>query len=336
VESGHIGGRKGSAGWRLPNKIIRIADKHKKFRRRERPRRKVYYEKDIFSIWHCRHGGGNIHPDRVDAGTGGDKTRRFSKESVMSKTTSLVIRAACLVIVGCFFFSYFVISCSGMEVNISGMEAAFGIDKGDITLDPEPLLLLIPAAALVVLLALRIPSAQKKEAEAKPVGRRLPVACGAFGLTMLSIAYNGAIGKIGEGMGSYVREVSSIFHTGFGFKASVFAFIVMAAMPFLDKFALNNKEDADGVGAGESKIPESKTDDCQKPAQPLFYEVTKETTLNDSLSLRPKTVRVLNAGEEVKVSNVLEKKELGGKWALVRTQSDDEGWCLLEALDKKE
>jgi hypothetical protein len=156
-----------------------------------------------------------------------------------SKTALLVIRVACLVIVGAFFFSYFVVSCSGVEVNISGMEAAFGIDKGEIPLEPTPFLLLIPTVALVVLLALSVPSVREKLKGVKSFDFTLSVAAGAFGLLLLFIAYNQSVGKVREEIGGYGRSLGSVYHTGLGFKASVAAFIVILAAPFADKWLLN-------------------------------------------------------------------------------------------------
>jgi hypothetical protein len=65
------------------------------------------------------------------------------------------------------------------------------------------------------------------------------------------------------------------------------------------------------------------------------YGVIKEIPLNDSLSVNPKTIRILKRGEKVAVNNILERNNLGrnsGIWALVKTQHNDEGWCLFEAL----
>lgn len=160
----------------------------------------------------------------------------------MNKISLLIVRIVCLGVVACFFSTYFVISCSGLKVNISGMEAAFGIDKNDIPLDPSPMLMLIPGIALVVLVALSIPPVRKKLECAKlPIKNvsiisGIPIIGGITGLILLANAHYAVIGKVQKEMGGY--DISSIYHTGFGFKASVFAYIVMFVMPFVDKMLL--------------------------------------------------------------------------------------------------
>jgi hypothetical protein len=65
------------------------------------------------------------------------------------------------------------------------------------------------------------------------------------------------------------------------------------------------------------------------------YNVIKETHLNDSLAASMKNIRLLPVGEGVNIINVIERNDLGGKWALVSTQSKDEGWCLFENLSER-
>jgi hypothetical protein len=76
----------------------------------------------------------------------------------------------------------------------------------------------------------------------------------------------------------------------------------------------------------------------QEPVNPRFGSINtviKETTLNDSLSIRAKTYRTLNIGEEVKIENIIDRRnDLGGIWALISTDANELGWCLLEALGK--
>jgi tetratricopeptide (TPR) repeat protein len=158
------------------------------------------------------------------------------KETVlMSKIVLRVVLIACLVVMGCFFSGYFVVSCQGAEINISGMEAAFGIDKDYIPLDPAPLLLLIPGVALVVLIALSVPSVLEK-LEGANLSAKLPVTGGAIGLLLLAIAHYAAIGKVKEELGGI--DISSVYHIGLGFKTSVLAYTVMLVMPFMRRFRL--------------------------------------------------------------------------------------------------
>jgi hypothetical protein len=63
--------------------------------------------------------------------------------------------------------------------------------------------------------------------------------------------------------------------------------------------------------------------------------VVKETNFNDSLSLKSKTYRTLKIGEKIKIENIIDRSEdLGGIWALVITEKDESGWCLLDALSE--
>lgn len=164
----------------------------------------------------------------------------------MSKITLLIVRITCLIVLGCFFMSYFVISCRGEEgkINISGMEAAFGLDKknlnvswaeDDLELDAHPMLLLIPLIALIVLLALTASKVREKLE-----GIKLPINLvsifgiitfigGIIGLIILSIANNTAIAEIKD-----IGEGALRCRTGFGFNLTKFAFIVMLIMPFVD------------------------------------------------------------------------------------------------------
>ena len=160
----------------------------------------------------------------------------------MNKSSLLIIRIVCLVVVGSFFLSYFVVSCGGAEVNISGMEAAFGIDKEDIPLDPSPMLLVIPVVTLVVLVVLSVPTILKKQEIIKSQKISffsvITMIGSIIGLIMLAVAHNGAIGKVQRELGA--RDISKYYHTGVGFKICVIAFIVMFVMPFVDKFILKN------------------------------------------------------------------------------------------------
>jgi tetratricopeptide (TPR) repeat protein len=174
---------------------------------------------------------------RVAAAQAAAQKAAEQKETVLiSKIVLRVVRVACLVVVACFFSGYFIVSCQGAEISISGVEAAFGIDKEYIPLDPAPLVLLIPVVALVVLIALSVPSVRKKREGVKLSPARLSVAGGAIGLLLLAIVHYAAIGKVKEGLGGY--DISSVYHTGFGFKTSVFAYIVMLVMPLADKISV--------------------------------------------------------------------------------------------------
>ena len=67
----------------------------------------------------------------------------------------------------------------------------------------------------------------------------------------------------------------------------------------------------------------------------MTHTVTRDTDLNDSLSLYPKIYRTLKNGEKVKIQSIVDRKgDLGGVWALIETETKEEGWCLLDALSK--
>ena len=186
----------------------------------------------------------------------------------MSKKALLVIRIACLIVVGSFFFSYFVVECNGVKVNISGFDAAFGIDKGEIPLDPSPIVLLIPVIALVVWIALSITSIRNRMEGAKSSAINskveqvkkledaikkledskspvkyisaigiIPAVGGVVGLLLLAYVHYRAIGRLRSEI--RIIDISSLYHTGFGFKTSVCAFVTMLVMPFVDKYLLS-------------------------------------------------------------------------------------------------
>jgi hypothetical protein len=146
--------------------------------------------------------------------------------------------------------SYFVISCQGEkgEINISGIEAALGIDKKDLNvswaddnleLKAYPILLIIPIAALIVLFALTIPAVRKKNEDTKLPGKKkfimgiIAIIGGITGLIILAIANNIAIAEVKEqGKGSLSCS------PGIGFTISKFAFVVMLIMPIVDIFVI--------------------------------------------------------------------------------------------------
>jgi hypothetical protein len=137
------------------------------------------------------------------------------------------------------------------------MEAAFGIDKGEIPLDAAPWLLLIPVIALVVLIALTVPLAHEKLEGIKPQGglsksEILCVVGGIIGLILLAIAHNGAIGKVKAQLGG--SDISKYYHTGLGFKTSVLGFIAILVMPFIGKLLLNRN-----ISLGSSSSTEGET-----------------------------------------------------------------------------
>jgi hypothetical protein len=92
------------------------------------------------------------------------------------------------------------------------------------------------------------------------------------------------------------------------------------------------------VSAGEQQNGTVKADPPDIPAHDFSatHTVVKETNLNDSLCLKPKTYRTLTIGEKVSVQNTVDRSmDLGGTWAFVETEKED-GWCLLDALSKIE
>jgi len=266
----------------------------------------------------------------------------------MNKTALLIARIACLAVVGCFFFSYFVVSCNGKELTISGIDAALGADKKGIELNAQVWFLLIPGVALAVLVALGAPSIQEKLKQVKsPVSRISVSGCitiigGIAGLLLLTIAHNWALGKVRQGISREIGgyglslDISSVYHTGLGFKASVLAFIVMLVLPFVEKYLrTKNAGESPGEEAGASPAPAP----VEAPPEPVFtgsYTVLKETALKDSLSPVAKTICLLQVGEKVIVSHVNDRPDLGGKWALLTTETHKEGWCPLEVLKEGE
>jgi hypothetical protein len=64
------------------------------------------------------------------------------------------------------------------------------------------------------------------------------------------------------------------------------------------------------------------------------YKIIKETELKDSLSLKSKTYRLLKKDEKVNIEHIQNREDLGGKWALIETETKDSGWCLLNTLSK--
>ena len=67
----------------------------------------------------------------------------------------------------------------------------------------------------------------------------------------------------------------------------------------------------------------------------MTHTVTRETDLNDSLSLYPKIYRTLKNGEKVKIQSIVDRKgDLGGVWAFIETETKEDGWCLLDALSE--
>ena len=147
-----------------------------------------------------------------------------------------IIRLLCIVVVVCFFSSYFVISCMGQEAHISGKDAAFGFDMGNNTKsDASPVFLLIPGVALFVLIAMGNPSNMngQRSHENNSVTTIIPVIGSIIGLALLFFIYNSSIGEVKKQIGG--QDISSVFRTGNGFRLSVAAFIIMFVMPFLDK-----------------------------------------------------------------------------------------------------
>jgi len=154
----------------------------------------------------------------------------------MNKITFYIIRLVCLVVVGCFFMSFFVVSCQGSEVHFSGFEAAIGVNKDSIDLDPAPMLFIIPVVAIIVLLLLSVPALINKFENMNspikiiPFTGMIAIIGGAIGIIMHIIANNAAIERVrseGRGMISY--------KTGIGFTISVIAFVILLLLPFIDK-----------------------------------------------------------------------------------------------------
>ena len=69
-------------------------------------------------------------------------------------------------------------------------------------------------------------------------------------------------------------------------------------------------------------------------AKSIKCKVIKETNLNDSLSPKPKTYRLLKEGEVVIVTQIQNREELGEKWGLIETEAKESGWCLINALSR--
>jgi uncharacterized membrane protein len=135
------------------------------------------------------------------------------------------------------------VSCQGSEVHFSGFEAAIGVEKSDIDLDPAPMLFIIPGIAIIVLLMLSIPSLrnnlENKDSPIKIISFAgiIAVIGGVIGILMHIIANNAAMAKVqseGQGMVQY--------QTGIGFKICVIAFVIMLVMPFVDKIIPKKSE----------------------------------------------------------------------------------------------
>jgi len=84
-------------------------------------------------------------------------------------------------------------------------------------------------------------------------------------------------------------------------------------------------------------VPEGKHSEknIQEDEAEIIAEVIKETSLYDSLSYTTNLIRILKQGEKVKIEHINDQPDIGGKWALVKTETEDEGWCLLKDLEKK-
>ncbi|GHU34752.1 hypothetical protein FACS1894172_15480 [Spirochaetia bacterium] len=173
----------------------------------------------------------------------------------MNKIILNIIRLICLVIVACFFFSYFVISCMGEEANISGKDAAFGFDMGNnIKSDPSPVFIFIPGVALVVLVVMGIPSKKNEfdTSKKKISGKNyIPIIGSIIGLVLLIIVYNKSIGEVKKQIG--VRDISEVFRTGIGFRASVVAYIFMFVLPFVDMILIKLKSSPQNYGQTDLK-----------------------------------------------------------------------------------
>jgi hypothetical protein len=172
----------------------------------------------------------------------------------MHKVVLNVIRLLCLVVVLCFFFSYFVISCGGSESHISGKDAAVGFDMGmGVKSDPNPGLLLIPGVAIVVLILLSVsPKGNETASTGKSAfGKRaVPVVGSIIGLIVLAVAYNASVGEVRGQAGG--QDISSVFRTGIGFRTSVAAYIIMLVLPVVEMLAGSKTGSKQGTIAGQS------------------------------------------------------------------------------------
>jgi len=158
----------------------------------------------------------------------------------MSKLALNIVRVVCLVVVGCFFLSFFVVSCNGKDYHTTGLDAAFGNEEKNV--DPHPMLVMVPGIALIVLILISIPSIQNKNwqfANKFSAVDCIAIIGGILGLLLLAIARNVAITEVRGQLG--VNDISSYFRTGVGFKISAGLFIVMLLMPFADIFLLKKR-----------------------------------------------------------------------------------------------
>ena len=144
----------------------------------------------------------------------------------MNKIVLNIIRIVCLIVVGSFFLSFFVVSCNGKDYHTTGIDAAFGNKEKKV--DPHPLLILVPSVALIVLILVSIPSLRGKnmQFDKKITAIDCVTVIGSIiGIILLAIAHNTALKEVRARLG--INDISSYFRAGIGFKISAGAYISM-------------------------------------------------------------------------------------------------------------
>jgi hypothetical protein len=202
------------------------------------------------------------------------KTVAVAEGAGMGKIAIIAVTAACAVIVLFFFFTFFAVSIgtSGSnsylsaylssslddtDTSISGIGTAFG-GSDSATGSGKPSLLLVWLLAIAMLVALYVPKVREKLESVQLPTINIPVIGGLsiFAYLSIIIAFIGLIVFIGvysstigyakremAGMDVYLSMLgaSISFHTGIGFKMTVFALLVLLGTPFADKYFLSKR-----------------------------------------------------------------------------------------------
>lgn len=180
----------------------------------------------------------------------------------------LGIRIATVVVMACFFFPFFTVSCDMQTIEMTGADIAKGMGE---YVSPHPIVYGVLVLSVIVLAATFV-------AAAKPWRKLLGLVCGVAGLVLMALIHNGFVDAMKE-VGASAEEIAEYTSTEFGFWGCVLGYLAIGAFSWLYGYYTVKEEKTVPAASGVGALSIIKTDTAPPVVKPdSTLPVTKKKT----------------------------------------------------------
>ena len=144
-------------------------------------------------------------------------------ENINIDAIKKVVRVGAVLVMACFFFPFYTVSCGAQTVELSGADLARGVEN---TTEAVPIVygvLLLAAAILVVTFIAKL----------KPYHVVVELVGAIAGLIYMVLIHNGVVNKLKE-FGASSEDISEMLRVEFGFWGCVVGFVLVAVAAILE------------------------------------------------------------------------------------------------------